>query len=77
MEFLMVQCWSCEARFDTASERSTHHLDAHERLTRRDGTLLVPPRSLTEPGGGNGRWHQGRWRPARRRPHDHHNRVHL
>jgi hypothetical protein len=54
MEFLLLQCWPCEARFYTASERSTHPLDAHERLTRRDGTLLVPPRGLPEPRGVNG-----------------------
>lgn len=43
MEFLVLTCWSCAATFYTASERSTHHLFAHERLTRADGTPLVPP----------------------------------
>lgn len=43
MEFLVLTCWSCAATFYTASERSTHHLLAHERLTRAEGTPLVPP----------------------------------
>lgn len=43
MEFLVLTCWSCSATFYTASERSTHHLFTHERLTRADGTPLVPP----------------------------------
>jgi hypothetical protein len=54
MEFVMLQCWTCERRFYTASERSTHHLEAHERTTRADGTPLVVPRSLGDVGGQNG-----------------------
>lgn len=46
MEFVLLTCWSCEATFYTASERSTHHLLAHERLTRGDGTLLLAPAGL-------------------------------
>jgi hypothetical protein len=42
MEFTILQCWSCQQTFYTASERSTHHLEAHERLTLRDGTVLGP-----------------------------------
>ena len=46
MEFILLSCWSCDATFYTASERSTHHLLAHERLTRADGTPLVAPAAL-------------------------------
>lgn len=46
MEFILLSCWSCDAIFYTASERSTHHLLAHERLMRADGTLLVVPDAL-------------------------------
>jgi hypothetical protein len=54
MEFMILQCWSCEARFYTASERSTHHLEAHERTTRADGTPLLARRGLGDVGAQNG-----------------------
>lgn len=41
MEFLIVRCPRCPTTFYTANDCAEHHLLAHERLTRRDGTLLV------------------------------------
>lgn len=54
MEFLLLTCWSCDRQFYTASERSSHHLEAHERLTRRDGTPLVGQRLEPQGGASNG-----------------------
>ena len=42
MEFLILRCPHCPTTtFYTANECAEHHLLAHERLTRRDGSLLV------------------------------------
>ena len=54
MEFLLLHCPDCGATFYTANDRATHHLEAHERRTRRDGTLLVPTHGLAQIGGDNG-----------------------
>lgn len=47
MEFLILTCRHCgdPVTFDTANDLAEHHLGLHERLTRRDGSLLVPMRS--------------------------------
>jgi hypothetical protein len=44
MTFQILTCPSCAVTvtFYTTNELAEHHLDAHQRLTRRDGTLLVP-----------------------------------
>lgn len=43
MEFQILTCRHCGslATFYTANDLAEHHLTHHERLVRRDGTLLV------------------------------------
>ena len=44
MKFQILTCPRCTGpvTFYTTNELAEHHLDTHERLVRRDGTLLVP-----------------------------------
>ena len=54
MEFLLLHCPDGGATLYTANDRATPHLEAHERRTRRDGTLLGPINGLAQMGGSNG-----------------------